>query len=47
MRENCVAAFVRASYHRIMTIRNSAKRDGYMKPCSQRELALSTRTVVT
>ena len=47
MRENCVAPFVRASYHRIMTFRNSAKRDGYMKPCSQRELALSTRTVVT
>jgi len=38
---------VRVSYHRIMTFRNSAKRDGYMKPCSQRELALSTRTVVT
>ena len=46
MRENCVALFVRISYHRIMTFRNSAKRDGYMKPCSQRELALSTRTVV-
>jgi len=47
MGENCVASSVRASYHRIMTFRNSAKRDGYMKPCSQRELALSTRTVVT
>lgn len=47
MRENCVAPSVRTSYHQIMTFRNSAKRDGYMKPCSQRELALSTRTVVT
>jgi len=47
MRENCVAPSVGTSYHQIMTFRNSAKRDGYMKPCSQRELALSTRTVVT
>jgi hypothetical protein len=45
MRENYVAPFVRISYHRIMTFWQTAKRGEYMKPCSQRQLALSTRTV--
>jgi hypothetical protein len=45
-REYCVALFMIASYHRSMTSWNSAKRDGYMNPCSRRQLALSTRMVV-
>jgi hypothetical protein len=45
MRENYVALSVRTSYHRIMTFWQTAKRGEYMKPCSRRELALSTMTV--
>jgi hypothetical protein len=45
MRENYVALSVRNSYHRIMTSWQIAKRGEYMKPCSRRELALSTMTV--
>jgi hypothetical protein len=45
MHENYVALSVRISYHRIMTFWQTAKLGEYMKPCSRRELALSTRTV--
>lgn len=45
MRENNVVLSVRISYHRIMMFWPTAKQGEYMKPCSRRELALSTRTV--
>jgi hypothetical protein len=44
-REYCVALFVATSYHRTMTFWQTAKQGEYAKPCSRRELALSTRTV--
>jgi hypothetical protein len=47
MREYYVALSVRISYHRIMMFWQTANQREHAKPCSRRELALSTRTVVT